>query len=101
MLTPHFQSVYADMALTVGKYLIDRFRPDMNERLVDVSDFVVEKALIPHSQGPQLVRQSTKFDWSTKTAECKFYSVNVNKLPRYSPLELAMLTYNRIRPKRP
>jgi hypothetical protein len=70
------------MALTVGKYLIDRYKPDMKERLVDVSDLVVEKALIPHSQGPQLVRQSAKFDWSTKAAECNFYSVNVSKLSR-------------------
>ena len=89
------------MALTVGKYLIDRFKPDIKERLVDVSDLVVEKALIPHSQGPQLVRQSAKFDWSTRTAECKFYSVNVSKISRCSPLDSAMLTYNRITAKRP
>lgn len=69
-------SVYAEMALTVGSYLLDRFKPDMADRLVDVSNMLVEKALIPHSQGPQLLRTSAKVDWSKKSAACVFYSVN-------------------------
>lgn len=69
-------SVYAEMALTVGTYLLDRFKPDMADRLVDVSDMLVEKALIPHSQGPQLLRTSAKVDWSKNSAGCVFYSVN-------------------------
>ena len=66
------------MGLTVGKYLLDRFRPNMIERLVDISDLVVEKALIPHSAGPQLVRTSATASWDNNTAECKFYSVDVS-----------------------
>lgn len=31
----------------------------MMERLVDVSDLVVENALIPHLAGPRIVRTST------------------------------------------
>ena len=48
----------------------------MKERLVDVSDLVVEKALIPHSKGPQLLRTSAKVDWATNSADCMFYSVD-------------------------
>ncbi|KAI4254023.1 MAG: hypothetical protein LQ352_003346 [Teloschistes flavicans] len=71
-------SVYAEMALTIGKYLLDRYKPEMTERLVDVSNMLVEKALIPHSQGPQLLRTSAKVDWANKNAACVFYSVNEN-----------------------
>lgn len=74
------------MALVVGRYLLDRFQPDMKERLVDVSDLVVEKALIPHSAGPQLVRTSAVASWDKKTASCKFYSVDVSS-PIYSDIE--------------
>ena len=66
------------MGLTVGNYLLNRFRPDMIECLVDISDLVVEKALIPHSAGPQLVRTSAIASWDKNTAECKFYSVDVS-----------------------
>lgn len=69
-------SVYAEMALTVGTYLLDRYKPEMADRLVDVSDMLVEKALIPHSQGPQLLRTSAKVDWKSKSAACVFYSIN-------------------------
>lgn len=71
-------SVYADMGLVVGKYLLDRFRPRMKERFVEIADLVVEKALIPHGAGPQLVRTSAEASWDTNTAKCKFYSVNAN-----------------------
>jgi hypothetical protein len=66
------------MALTLGTYFLNRFRPDMKERLVDVTDLVVEKALIPHSQGPQLLRTSAKINWASKSANLVFYSINVS-----------------------
>ncbi|KAI4159137.1 MAG: hypothetical protein LQ342_006841 [Letrouitia transgressa] len=69
-------SVYAEMALTVGTYMLDRFKPEMTDRLVNISDMLVEKALIPHSQGPQLLRISAKIDWASMSAACVFYSVN-------------------------
>jgi hypothetical protein len=49
----------------------------MRERLVDVTNLVVEKALIPHSQGPQLLRTSAKIDWLSQSADLVFYSINV------------------------
>jgi iterative type I PKS product template protein len=69
-------SVYADIALSLGTYLLDRFQPEMKERLVDVSGLTVESALIPHGKGPQLLHTSAKVDWATKSAECMFYSVD-------------------------
>jgi hypothetical protein len=65
------------MALSLGRYFLDRFRPEMRERLVDVTNLFVEKALIPHSQGPQLLRTSAKIDWLSQSADLVFYSINV------------------------
>ena len=83
------QSVYADMALVIGRYLIDRFQPAMKDRLIEVADLVVEKALIPHSAGPQCVRTSVDVDWSKKAGSCKFFSVDVR-----APLLLGQCSAN-------
>ena len=39
-------SVYGDQALTIGTYLLARYRPDQKENLVDVLDMTIFKALI-------------------------------------------------------
>jgi len=39
-------SVYADIALSLGTYLLERYRPNQEENLVDVSDMTISKALI-------------------------------------------------------
>jgi iterative type I PKS product template protein len=69
-------SVYAEIGLSLGKYLLARFRPSLTNAIVDVSDLVVEKALIPHSKGPQILRTSADVDWTTKSAHLKFRSVD-------------------------
>ncbi|KAF2149698.1 polyketide synthase [Myriangium duriaei CBS 260.36] len=73
-------SVYAEIAQNVGTYLIEVFRPSQLERLVDVAKLVVEKPLIPvnRSKGPQLIRCSTKVDWSTKEGRCLFYGIDTD-----------------------
>ena len=82
-------SVFADIALTTGKYLMNRLRPGY-PGTVDVSDLVVEKALIPHGLGPQLLHSSLKVEWApkaagaTKKAQCAFCSVDVSLLIRMS-----------------
>ncbi|KAI9744716.1 MAG: hypothetical protein M1818_001641 [Claussenomyces sp. TS43310] len=74
-------SVYADMAFTVGKYLMNKLRPDY-PGIVSVCDLVIDKALVPHGRGPQLLRTSSKLEWSpkaagaTNSAKCTFYSVD-------------------------
>jgi hypothetical protein len=45
--------------------------------MVDVADLIVEKALIPHSKGPQILRTSVKVDWTAKSAHVLFRSVDV------------------------
>ena len=76
-------SVYADIGLTVGKYMMNRLRPGY-PGFVDISDLVIDKALIPHGQGSQLLRTSMKVEWApkaagaAKSAKCMFYSVNVS-----------------------
>ncbi|KAH8585883.1 beta-ketoacyl synthase [Bisporella sp. PMI_857] len=69
-------SVYAEIALSLGNYLMEKYQPAIRGSLVDVSNLSVEKALIPHSQGPQILRTSSTVDWTTKRAELKFCSVN-------------------------
>jgi hypothetical protein len=75
------------MAMTLGTYFLDRFKPEMKERLVDVADLAVEKALIPHSNGPQLLRTSANIDWLSKSASLVFYSINVSLLPTLSSVK--------------
>jgi noranthrone synthase len=64
-------SVYADIAFTIGKYTMDRLRSSHTaaiDGIVDVSDLVVEKALIPHGKGPQILRTSLNIQWPPKAA---------------------------------
>lgn len=68
LCTPSF---YADIALQVGKYAMDRIRAGHKEAIdgmVDVSDLVVDKALIPHGQAPQLLRTTVTMTWPPKAA---------------------------------
>ena len=68
LATPSF---YADIAFQVGKYSMDRIRAGHKgaiDGLVDVSDLVVDKALIPHGQAPQLLRTTLTMSWPPKAA---------------------------------
>jgi noranthrone synthase len=68
LCTPSF---YADIALQVGKYSMDRIRaghPSAIDGLVDVADLIVDKALIPHGQAPQLLRTTLTMKWPPKAA---------------------------------
>lgn len=68
LCTPSF---YADIALQVGKYSMNRIKAGHQgaiDGLVDVSDLVVDKALIPHGQAPQLLRTTLTMSWPPKAA---------------------------------
>lgn len=65
------------MALTVGTYLIDRYQPDLEDRIIDITNMNADRALIAHGKGPQMLRASVKAEWSAKKAEFSFYSVDV------------------------
>ena len=70
--------MYADIVLTAARYLIDKYRPEQKEMVVDVSDMTIVRALVAHGQDPQLLRVSIDIDWPLGTMECHFYSINVS-----------------------
>lgn len=75
-------SVYADMALTLGRFLLERRKTSplrttsasipLNQ--VDVSDMNIYKALIAKPQGPQPLQGHCEVDWSKNEAAMKFVS---------------------------
>lgn len=69
--------MYADIALTLGKHLQDRYWSQVKEQVIDISDMVIEKALIAAPRGPQLLRTAVELKWDYKSALCRFLSVNV------------------------
>ncbi|KAL4944988.1 hypothetical protein BDV06DRAFT_209856 [Aspergillus oleicola] len=84
LCTPSF---YADIALQVGRYSMNRLRashPGAMDGVVDVSDMVVDKALIPHGQSPQLLRTTLTMSWppkaaaTTRSAKIKFATYFAN-----------------------
>ncbi|KAK0510435.1 hypothetical protein JMJ35_006867 [Cladonia borealis] len=69
-------SVYADIVLTAARYLIDKYRPEQKEMVVDVSDMTIVRALVAHGQDPQLLRVSLDVDWPSEIMKCQFSSTN-------------------------
>ncbi|KAH7139674.1 hypothetical protein B0J13DRAFT_66577 [Dactylonectria estremocensis] len=79
-------SVYADIALTLGTYLLQRYRPTQQENLVDVSDMTISKALILKAGATQqLLQAHGEVDWATQSAAVKFMSFdNKQKLQEHA-----------------
>nr|ASU91368.1 non-reducing polyketide synthase [Nephromopsis pallescens] len=79
-------SVYADIALSLGTYLLKRYRPDQKENLVDVSDMIISKALILRAGAiQQLLQAYAEVDWSSNAAAIKFVSFDSHqKLQEHS-----------------
>ena len=76
-------AVYADIALSLGTYLLERYCPNQQERLVDVSDMTISKALILRAGATQqLLQAHAEVDWSSNTAAIKFMSFDVSILLR-------------------
>ncbi|RDW64444.1 Male sterility, NAD-binding [Aspergillus mulundensis] len=70
-------SVYADMALTMGKYLLERCRSGQEDNLVDVSNMTISKALIlREGVSQQLLQAHADVNWTTQSTEMKFMSFN-------------------------
>jgi acyl transferase domain-containing protein len=71
-------SVYADIALSLGTYLLQRYRPGQEKNLVDVSDMVISKALVLKAgTTQQLLQTHTEVDWSSDSAALIFMSFDV------------------------
>ena len=73
LVTP---SIYADMALTIGDYLVERYRPRLKGKLIDIADMVLESALVAKADISQLMRVSGTIDWSQRSVFCEFFSVD-------------------------
>ncbi|KIL93105.1 hypothetical protein FAVG1_03082 [Fusarium avenaceum] len=79
-------SVYADMALTLGKYLLERYQPQKKDDMVVVSDMDITKALILRGDGSkQPVQAHAEADWSSQSMAIKFMSFdNKGSLQQHS-----------------
>ncbi|KUI72115.1 Conidial yellow pigment biosynthesis polyketide synthase [Cytospora mali] len=78
-------SVYADMALTLGRYLVNRRQgpvSEANKKQVDVSDMTIFKALISKPQGPQPLQGHAEVDWTRNEATMKFVSFDAKGNPQ-------------------
>lgn len=72
-------SVWADIALSLGTYFLQRYRPGYANNVVDVTDMTILKALIlRHGSTKQLVQVHSDVDWSTDSATIKFMSFDVS-----------------------
>ncbi|KAI3395988.1 hypothetical protein diail_558 [Diaporthe ilicicola] len=77
-------SVYADIALTLGNYLVEKYQTQLcNDQLVvDVADMQVSKALVAKPQGPQPFQAHAEVDWAAKEARCRFISFDSKGQPQ-------------------
>jgi len=72
-------SVYADIALTVGEYLIQGLPNSPEPKIVEVADMNIQSALVANSDDvPQLLRTVVKLNERQNTASCTFSSVDAS-----------------------
>ena len=74
-------SVYADIALQIGKYLVDRYHPEMCDCNLDVAEMTIQKALIAKSEGTQPLQTTAEVDWVKKEARCRFATFDAKGKP--------------------
>lgn len=91
--------MYADIVLTAARYLIDKYRPEQNEMIVDISDMTIIRALVAHGQDPQLLRLSLDVNWRLGKMKCQFYSINVSKPMLREPFSTKSDSIKRRNPK--
>lgn len=77
-------SVYADMALSLGKYLVQKYQPQLcdDQLVIDVADMTISKALIAKPEGAQPFQVHAEVDWTSKAATCKFISFDSKGRPQ-------------------
>ncbi|KAB8207674.1 hypothetical protein BDV34DRAFT_234095 [Aspergillus parasiticus] len=68
-------SLYADIAHTLGAYLLGK-KEDVMDYKIDVCNMIVEKTLVVKGTGPQLFRASLDMDWNVLRGMMKVYSVD-------------------------
>jgi naphtho-gamma-pyrone polyketide synthase len=70
--------LYADIAQTLGEYLIENFKPELRGSGLDVCNMTVPKPLIAKNAGPQLFRAAATANWNENCASVQIYSVNAD-----------------------
>ena len=70
-------SVYADIALTLAKHMIDKYKPELQGCQVDVAEMNIKRALIAKPEGEQPIRTFVDVDWSKKKASCRFATLDI------------------------
>ncbi|KAH0424303.1 hypothetical protein CcaCcLH18_11654 [Colletotrichum camelliae] len=94
----NWQSVFADIAMTMGNYLVEilknherkhtlvahRYPGQTHDYLVTIADLSVSKALVAGNNGPgsQLLQCHAYADWTVRTARCKFAVVSRSGKPQ-------------------
>ncbi|KGO63978.1 Acyl transferase/acyl hydrolase/lysophospholipase [Penicillium italicum] len=71
-LTP--SSLYADIAQTLGEYLVQNYKPEWKDRGFDICNMIVPKPLIAKG-GKQLFRVSATANWAEESAKVQVWSV--------------------------
>lgn len=77
-------SVYADIGLTLGKYLLEKYQPQNKDNMVVVSEMDIKKALILRGDGSkQPIQAHAEADWLSNSVSIKFMSFDVSISCRY------------------
>lgn len=75
-------SVYADISLSLGNYLLQLPGKAQGKTLADVSDMTISKALILRAGATQqLIQAHCDVDWSARSASVIFFSFDVRFFP--------------------
>ena len=72
-----YQSVYAEIALSLGDFLKKRDWSSTKACGVAVTDMVIEKALIAAPRGPQILEVSAELVGVNREAKCTFSTIDV------------------------
>nr|ALQ33037.1 putative polyketide synthase [Fusarium thapsinum] len=75
-LTMAPSTLFADIAFTLAKHLIENHGLDTQSNLPSINNMAVEKALIVGETGPQLFRASLDMDWTTMQGSVRIFGVN-------------------------
>ena len=73
--------MYAEIALSLGDYLKNRYWSNVKDHGTIVADMVIQKALIAAPRGPQLLQANVKLVESERCAKCIFSTVDVSFPP--------------------
>ncbi|KAK2616922.1 hypothetical protein QQS21_000010 [Conoideocrella luteorostrata] len=69
-------SLYADIGLTLGKRLLEKYHPELRDYSVNVQDMNIDKTLVLKNDEPTLFRAEVTHDKTTLVAKMSIYSVN-------------------------